>query len=752
MLERMKEKHRLMLITHDLAIGGLQQVVMNICRTIDRGLFDVSVLCLRGLGEFSPEFEKMGIKVHLLPKTQNGPDYFSPLKVAKILRHEKIDIIHTHNTQPFIDGTIGALLSGVKTIIHTDHSREYPDKRRYMFAEWLMSHFAYKVVGVSEPTSQALIQYEKISPKKVITILNGIEGSKFEIVIDKGPKKKELGITSDGPIIGLAVRLTKAKGITYLLQAMPEIIKAYPNITLVIAGTGDYEDRLKKEARDRGIDKNVLFLGPRLDIPELLKLFDLYVLPSLWEGLPIVLLEAMVAGCPVVATDVGGNYMAIQHGENGSLIEPKNPDLLASEVIRVLSNEGLRTNYARKSAQRFKEKFSAEVMTQNYQRLYLREKESKAREKKIKLMQITHDLAIGGLQQVIVNICRTIDRNIFDISVLCLRNLGEFAPEIEKMGIKVHLLPKKCNGVDYFSFLKVAKIIRDQRVDIIHTHNTQPLIDGTLGALLSGVKTIIHTDHSREYPDKRRYMFAEWLMSHFVYKIVGVSEPTSRDLIKYEKISPKKVMTIMNGIDGSKFLIDIDKERKKKELGISNGGPIIGLGVRLSKQKGITYLLQAMPEIIKAYPDITLVIAGEGDYEDRLRREARDREIDKNVVFIGPRLDMPEVLKLFDLYVLPSLWEGLPIVLLEAMAAGCPVVATDVGGNYMAIQRGENGSLIEPKNPALLASEVIRVLGNEELKTNYARKGMELFVNNFSAEVMTKHYQRLYLRELGREA
>jgi glycosyltransferase involved in cell wall biosynthesis len=246
-------------------------------------------------------------------------------------------------------------------------------------------------------------------------------------------------------------------------------------------------------------------------------------------------LEAMVSGCPVIATNVGGNYMAIQHGENGSLIEPKNPALLASEVIRVLGNEELKTNYAQKSAQRFKEKFSAEVMTQNYQRLYLREKESKAREKKIKLMQITHDLKIGGLQQVVVNICKSIDRNIFDISVLCLRNLGGFVPEIEKMGIKVHLLPKKRNGVDYLSFLKVAKILRDQRVDIIHTHNTQPLIDGTIGALLSGVKTVVHTDHSREYPDKRRYMFAEWLISHFVYKIVGVSEPTSRDLIKYHE-------------------------------------------------------------------------------------------------------------------------------------------------------------------------------------------------------------------------
>ena len=366
-----------------------------------------------------------------------------------------------------------------------------------------------------------------------------------------------------------------------------------------------------------------------------------------------------------------------------------------------------------------------------------------------RLMIITHDLAIGGLQQVVVNLCKSIDRKRFDISVLCLRTLGEFTPEIERMGIKVHLLPQKQNGTDYLAFLKVAKILREQKIDVIHTHNTQPFVDGTIGAILAGVRTIVHTDHSREYPDKKRYVFAEWVMSHFAYKVVGVSDATSQDLIKHEKISPKKVITIVNGIDGSPLETPVDKEKKKKELGIINDGPIIGLGVRLAKQKGITYLLQAMPAITKAYPDVTLVIAGTGECEDELKEEARERGVDKNVLFIGPRLDMIEIIKVFDLYVLPSLWEGLPIVILEAMAAGCPIVATNVGGNYTAIQHGVNGSLIEPKNPSLLASEIIKLLEHDALRMSYARKGIEIFKRNFSLEVMANNYQKLYLRELG---
>ena len=363
-------------------------------------------------------------------------------------------------------------------------------------------------------------------------------------------------------------------------------------------------------------------------------------------------------------------------------------------------------------------------------------------------MQITHDLAIGGLQQVVVNICRTINRDLFDISVLCLRDLGEFVPEVEKLGIPVFYLPQKKSGTDYLSFLKVAKILREEKIEVIHTHNTQPLVDGTIGALMSGVKTIIHTDHARNFPDKRRYMFAEWLMSHFAYKVVGVSEHTSEDLIKYERISRKKILTIPNGINGNRFSININKQAKRKELGIHGSGPIIGLGVRLTEGKGINYLLQAMPDIIKKFTDITLVIVGDGPAADKLKKQTVELGITRNVLFLGSRLDIPELLKVFDIYVLPSLSEGLPMVLLEAMAAGCPIVATNVGGIPTLIKHGDNGSMVEPKNPQALASEIIKLLSSQELRSQYSKKALKTFQENYSADIMTRKYEQLYLRRI----
>jgi len=374
-------------------------------------------------------------------------------------------------------------------------------------------------------------------------------------------------------------------------------------------------------------------------------------------------------------------------------------------------------------------------------------KKKKLIDGKIRLMIITHDLAIGGLQRVVVQICKNINRDMFEVNVLCLREKGEFAEEIEKMGIKIFLLPREENSKNYLAFVQVAQILRKEKIDLIHTHNIEPFVDGTLGAILAGGRTLIHTDHARNFPDKWKYMFHEWLVSHFAYKIVGVSEHTSENLVKYEKISRKKIITIPNGVDGKELDIPIDRIKKKKSLGLGNAGFIIGVGVRLTEQKGLKYLIKAMQKVVNELPDIRLLIAGDGPLKDRLQKLAVDLGVDENVIFLGARLDIPELLQVFDLYVLPSVWEGLPMVLLEALAAGCPVIATEVGGTATAIKHGVNGSLVPPESPQALSDEIIRLLKNKDQRDQYIINGKKIFRESFSSEVMTKKYEDLYLQK-----
>ncbi|NNK64871.1 MAG: glycosyltransferase, partial [Gemmatimonadetes bacterium] len=208
-------------------MGGLPRVVDTLCRTIDRSRFDVEVLCLRDVGPLGEALRSdLGIAVHRLREDGDVPDRLAFMKIARFLRGRHFDVLHTHNTEPFVEGSLGGLLARVRTLVHTDHARPFPErwftrrfdrnKRRYLFAEWLASHFAWKVVGVSDHTTETLQRYGKIASSKVETIVNGIEGDRYDLPIDHAEARHELGIPADAPVLGFASRLVEQKGLVYL--------------------------------------------------------------------------------------------------------------------------------------------------------------------------------------------------------------------------------------------------------------------------------------------------------------------------------------------------------------------------------------------------------------------------------------------------------------------------------------------------------------------------------------------------------
>lgn len=362
--------------------------------------------------------------------------------------------------------------------------------------------------------------------------------------------------------------------------------------------------------------------------------------------------------------------------------------------------------------------------------------------RRIKVLQITNNLGIGGLERVVVNLCRHLNSDLFEVTVACLSFKGAFAKELEKEGISIYLTSAN-KKVDYMTFWRLKDVIAKVKPDIVHTHNNA-LIDGVVASVIKRVPVRIHTDHARSFPDKKIYMAAEWFLSHFIHKIIAVSDETKENLIRYEKIHRKKITVLNNGIDGSDYDIKIDIEQKKKEIGVQKYKYILGLGVRLTEQKGIIHLIKAAPEILKHFPETAFVIAGYGILEDFLKGETKRLKVEKNFFFLGARLDMPELIQIFDLYVLPSEWEGLPLVLLEAMAAKRAIIATDVGGNSMAIEHGVSGSLVPAKNPTALSLEIIQLLKNDEIRKQYSLNAHKRFKEEFGVEHMAVKHEDLY--------
>ncbi len=379
----------------------------------------------------------------------------------------------------------------------------------------------------------------------------------------------------------------------------------------------------------------------------------------------------------------------------------------------------------------------------------------KMSERKIKIMQITHDLNYGGLQKLVVDISKNLDKSRYQVSVCVLREGGPLEEELLKEDIKIIKLPPANNGIDYLSFWKLFKIFREERPNIIHTHNTQPFVEGGIAAILAKTPVHVHTDHGRQFPDKRRYMFAEWVFSHFANQMVAVSENLKKDISKYESISPDKIKVILNGIDGNKYKNKIDKNKKRQELNIDNRyNPILGFVGRLSSEKGLTYLIKAMKNLVKEFPNILLLIVGDGGLLEELTQEAKALGLENNIRFLGPRPDINEILGILDVFVLPSLREGLPLVLLEAAAASLPIIATEVGGNKQVVTDGINGFIVKPGDVISLYNAIKQLIIDEGMRKEFGCKSFDLFINNFTIDKMIKEYETIYqdcLRLTGRE-
>lgn len=373
---------------------------------------------------------------------------------------------------------------------------------------------------------------------------------------------------------------------------------------------------------------------------------------------------------------------------------------------------------------------------------------------RIKVLHVTNSLNYGGLERVVVDICRYLNKEEFVPMVACLKWQGPQAKMLNDVDVSVVTLGGEGKGrfFRYLKFWYLKKIIRDFGPDIVHTHNTGPLIDTMAARLISlSFPKVIHTDHSRiKWPDKFKYMLFERIASAFVHDVVAVSEETRNNLVSYEKIPASKIQIIDNGISIDKYGSHMNKSSTiKAELGIGVQQPVIGLCVVLRKLKGIPYLLEALPAIVKAVPNVVCVIGGGGPERESLEVMAANLGLNDNIRFIGPRDDVERILPVFDVYTLPSESEGLPLSLLEAMAAQRCIVATSVGGVPTALEEGNCGVLIPPKDSTALADAVIGLLRTPEERNRLAAEAYRCAVDKYSAVGMAKKYGALYQRSVG---
>jgi len=349
----------------DTNIGGAGRYLFNLLSHRDKTTFDVIVACPGG-GELEKQLRRQGIKVYTFEGGENSANIAHIKKLKQIISRENVDIVHTHAS---LAGRIAGKLSGCKVVM-TRHglsgSGKGPVKR--LISRIVSKLFTDRIIAISRAVKIDLI--DSGVPAEMITIIhNGIDLSKFANV--KGTLRKELGLSPDIPIVGIVARLVPEKGYEYAINAFYHVLKDIPSAHLVIIGNGPLEDSLKKMCETLEIRENVVFLGYREDVENLEADFDLFVLPSIREGLSLALLEAMALGKPAVAAETGGIPEIIKHRTNGILVPPGNDKYLAEAIKELLSDREQAKILGIAARKTVFEKFSSTAMIQKVEKLYM---------------------------------------------------------------------------------------------------------------------------------------------------------------------------------------------------------------------------------------------------------------------------------------------------------------------------------------------------------------------------------------------
>lgn len=345
-------------------IGGTERMLLLMIENLPRDIFlPPVVFAMKGAGQFTDELKRRGIRTKIFNLKRRPFDF---IKLLYSINKESPGILHSFLFYGNLAGRIAGKILRVPIVISSQRSTDLWRKRWH----WLLDRFTAEwtdiIISNSYRGNDVLVEKAGISPKKIRVIPNGIRAPKSDKTISK-----PLGISGAEYIVGTVGNLRKAKGHRYIIMAAPLILKECPNTKFIIVGDGELKDSLIKEAKKTGVSENFIFTGFMDNPADIIPLFDVFVFPSLWEGCPVGLLEAMMLGKSSVAFPVGDIPYIIEEGKSGLLVEYKSVEKLASAVVALLKNRELRDEIGKAAYKRALERFSHKVMMEQYLSAYL---------------------------------------------------------------------------------------------------------------------------------------------------------------------------------------------------------------------------------------------------------------------------------------------------------------------------------------------------------------------------------------------
>jgi glycosyltransferase involved in cell wall biosynthesis len=370
----------------------------------------------------------------------------------------------------------------------------------------------------------------------------------------------------------------------------------------------------------------------------------------------------------------------------------------------------------------------------------------------ISVALFSNELSLGGAEQHILTLLRGLDRSCFRLHLICA---PELAAQINEMvPADVTLIPLELRRVTQLSAAtRLGNVLKRRRVDILHSHLFYASLFASPIGKLCGVPVVVETPHLREAWRRgwKACYAIDRVVGHFVDYYIAVSSANAEYLIREKRIPASKVTVIHNGCNVCRFHpAHSAPVLLKTSLGIGHHDPVLMIVARLEIQKGHGVLFEALKIVRRDYPRLHLICVGEGSIREELEAQVLALGLKGWVHFVGFQSAVADWLALGDVIVLPSLWEGLPIVALEALAAAKAVVATSVDGTPEVVIHEETGMTVPPGDRFQLARAIRQLIGDPDLRSRLGHRGRDLVLKHFTEEAQVRKTQELYCRSYER--
>lgn len=686
--------------------GGVEAVIMNYYRHIDRSKVQFDFICDEDSTNIPyEEIEKLGGHVILCPPYQKLHKYMKFLE--NLFREKKYRIVHSNINTLSVFPLKAAKKAGVKVRIAHSHNTSNPKEFKRNIIKNILRKFSKKYATDYFACSEAAGRYQfgdkAYDEGKVIVVRNAIDIDMFKY--DPSARRrlrKEIGIKEDDFVIGHIGAFRRQKNHAFLIDVFAEVKKKKRNAKLVLVGQGPLKDGIKEKVKKLGLEKDVFFLGQRDDTNKLYSIFDIFCLPSLYEGFPVVGIEAQANGlCCIFSNTI---TKEIQVSGNNHLLTIKNIDGFAKQIV----NCGGRSNNKSKLYDIDKE--SSELQN-NY-----------IQNSKIRVIHLLSTDVFSGAENVGCQIINGFKNDPKYSEMIYVSRIGTNRQFLEARGIKYYSLYG-------FNKKSISRALAELKPDIVHAHDVKASVMAAR-CIRGGISIISHVHNNHE--DMRKTNIKTLAYNHYKNKyncIIWVSK-SAFDSYRFNKRIEGRSLVLYNVID-SDYLIKTSKEATNR-----TSYDVVFLG-RMTYQKNPERFIGILDKIRHDYPDIKAAMIGDGELIDDVRELIKARGLNRNIDVLG-RLDNPYgVLSGSKMLVMTSRYEGTPMVALEAIALGKPIISTPADGIVDIVKNGYNGYLSD--EDSVLAAKIKEVIKDKLAAEKYTKNSNAIngVINNSEKYIST---------------